>query len=84
MRIMRFQYTISFVPGKNLEITDTLSRAPISTPSESDKILQSEVTAYVDFVIRCLPASEQRLAEIRESQEADGVCQQIIEYCQSG
>ena len=84
MRMMRFQYTISYVPGKNLEIADALSRAPVSTPSESNEILQSEVTAYVDFMIGCLPASEQRLAEIRESQEADGVCQQIVEYCQSG
>ena len=84
MRMMRFQFTIGHVPGKDLTIADTLSRAPSSAPSADDEFLQREATSYVDQVMRHLPATEQRLAEIRECQEADGVCQQIVEYCQSG
>jgi transposase InsO family protein len=84
MRMMRFQFTISHVPGKELTIADALSRAPAGTPSERDELLQLETTAYVDFVIRHLPATEQRITEIRECQEADEVLQQIEEYCRSG
>jgi hypothetical protein len=84
MRMMRFQFTISHVPGKDLTIADALSRAPVSAPSVDDKFLQQETTAYVDLVIRHLPASEQRLAEIRECQKYDHACQHMVEFCQSG
>ena len=84
MRMMRFQFTISHVPGKELTIADALSRAPASSSTESDELLQLETTAYVDLVIRHLPATEQRVTEIREYQKADGVCQKIVVYCQSG
>ena len=79
-----FQFTISHVPEKDLTIADALSRAPASTPSTDDKLLQQEITAYVDFVVIHLPALEQRLAEIRECQKSDQVCQHIVQFCQSG
>ena len=84
MRMMRFRFTISHVPGKELTIADALSRAPVSSPSTADQLLQQEATAYVNSVLQSLPATEERLQEIRQSQEADGVCQQIAEYCRSG
>ena len=58
MCMMRFQFTISHVPGKDLTIADALSRAPVSAPSTEDKFLQQETTAYIDFVVKHLPASE--------------------------
>ena len=42
MRLMHFQFTIGHVPGKDPTITDTLSRAPSSTPSADDEFLQQE------------------------------------------
>jgi hypothetical protein len=84
MRMMRFQFTISHVPWKELTIADALSRAPVCTPREGDELLQLETTAYVDFVVCHLPVTEQRITEIRECQEADEVFQQIVEYCRSG
>ena len=59
MRMMRFHFTISHVPGKELVIADFLSRAPESTVSTADELLQQEATAYVDFVMQQLPATEQ-------------------------
>ena len=84
MRMMRFQFTISHVPGKDLTIADTLSRAPASLPLPDDNLLQREATAYVDFMIKHLPATEQRLVEIRECQKSDRMCQHIVEFCRSG
>jgi hypothetical protein len=84
MRMMRFQFTISHVPGKDLTIADTLSRAPVCTPTAADELLQQETNTYVNLVMEHLPATQQRLQEIRRCQESDEVCQQITEFCQSG
>ena len=40
MRMMRFQFTIRHVPGKELTIADALSRAPVSKASAADELLQ--------------------------------------------
>lgn len=84
MRMMRFQFTISHIPGKNLIIADALSRAPVSTPTRADEVLQQETTLYVNSVIDSLSAPEARLQEIKQHQEADEACQQIVQFCQSG
>lgn len=36
LRMMRFYFIISHVPGKQLKIADTLSRAPSDSPSTTD------------------------------------------------
>ena len=73
MRMMRFQFTIGHVPGKELMIADALSRGPVSKASAADKLLQREATAFVDFVVEHLPATEQRLQEIRVPAEGRSV-----------
>ena len=83
MRMMHFDFTISHVPGKELTIADTLSRAPASS-SPADMELEQEATAYVNSVVENFPATEQRLQEIRECQQADTTCQKIVKYCKSG
>lgn len=47
MRLMRFMYSITYVPGKNLTMADTLSRAPVSMSSASDDELRAEVETFV-------------------------------------
>jgi len=84
MRMMRFRFTISHVPGKNLTIADVLSRVPESSPSAADKALQQETTSYVNLIRDNLPATEKRLHKIRQHQEADLVCQKIMQFCCSG
>ncbi len=84
MRLMRFTYTISHVPGKNLTIADTLSRAPTSSSTTADDKLDSEVQAFVNLVMESLPATEKRLQQIREAQQQDEVCQKVKQYCREG
>ena len=81
---MRFDFTISHVPGKNLTIADTLLRAPCSNSTQDDRLLHDEADAYVQVMIQTLPATEKRLAEIKRRQEEDEVCKQIVKYCQKG
>jgi len=83
MRIMKFNYTISHVPGKQLIIADTLSRAPTDLPSSSDVRFEAEAQAFVNMVLQSIPATEQRLAQIKEFQCTNGVCAQVGQYCQA-
>ena len=78
---MRFPYSISLVPGKELITAYTLSRAPVS---EEDVELESDVTTYVSLIMNSLPATEKRLAEIRTKQDQYEVCVHIKQYCDSG
>ena len=84
MRLMRYSFTISHVPGKSLVTADTLSRAPISKSPPCNDELCNEVEAYVDLLCRNLPASDTRITEIKQLQEKDQVCQQLTSYCRDG
>ena len=81
MHLMRYHFTISHVPGKNLVVADTLSRAPIPDMHLVDQDFNAEVEAYVATVRQTLPASEQQLINIQQQQERDEICQQIVTYC---
>ena len=82
LRMMRFYFTISHVPGKQLAIADMLSRSPIELPDTDDYKLELETQAFVNNVIETLPASEQQLQRIKDSQQRDWVCKQVIQFCQ--
>ena len=84
LRMMRYSFTITHVPGKELVIADTLSRAPLSNPTSTESALQEEADAFVNFVLNHLPATENRLEEIKRLQESDEACQAIVEFCHSG
>lgn len=84
LRMMRFDFTIAHVPGKDLVMADALSRAPSREPNREEQIFQQETRAFIDTIVQSLPATEERLAEIKACQEKDPVCKQIVEYCQTG
>ena len=74
LRMMRFDFTIAHVPGKELVIADTLSWAPSTQSCPSDD-LQKETDAWVSLVLQGLPATEDRIEEIKRQQAADTTCQ---------
>ena len=61
-----------------------ISRAPPMPPDQNDEQLEDEIQAYVDVIIQCLLATEQRLAEIQCAQENDPLCQEVARYCREG
>jgi hypothetical protein len=67
MRMMRYDYTISHVPGKQLITADMLSRAPVSEQEIEQEFCQ-EVETFIQNVVANLPASEARLEEISQHQ----------------
>lgn len=81
---MRFDYTISHVPGKLLTIADALSRAPVGIPTDVDEGFTEETSYFVQAIVKSLPISDQRLQAIKCQQERDETCKLIASYCQSG
>ena len=84
LRMMRFDYVITHVPGKNLQIADALSRSPVSSATTADSELQKDVSAYVDLLMQSLPATDHQLQVIKDAQNSDATCSQIKSYCQHG
>jgi len=60
-----------------------LYRAPTDLPSSSDVCFAAEAQAFVNMVLQGIPATEQRLAQIKEFQSTDRVCAQVRQYCQT-
>ena len=84
LRMMRFNYSISHVPGKYLYTAGALSRAPVSTSNSKDHSFRKEVDSYVNLVIGNLPATDARLKEIQSRQEEDPIFIQLKTYCLQG
>ena len=86
LRLMRFSYSIQYVPGKLLYTADTLSRDPMRGKDIDPQTLekQSEVESFIATITSHLPASQHRLQVYQEAQAADLVCSRIITFCKSG
>ena len=84
MRLMRYDYSISHVPGKSLIIPDTLLRAPVQDYRPEDLELENETKSFVQQIVQSIPATEKRLKEIQVSQQEDEVCKQVTVLLQTG
>ena len=85
MRMMRFSYTISHVPGKSLCTADALSQTPLVRPLNYEETkLETEVKAFVDSIVKYLLTTENRLEELRSQQQQDEVTKQLMSYCTEG
>ena len=85
LRLMRFDFSISHVPGKELIIADALSRSPGSRPLSLSEIeLHSEAEALIESSLNSLPATDSRLQEILHHQLSDPDCQKLIKFTQDG
>ena len=79
---MRYYFDIVHVPGKQLIVADTLSRAPLAEADPGD--LEPETIAYVNVIMESLPATERRLFEIKLQTEQDPILQQVLKYTKDG
>ena len=77
IRLMRFDFSISHVAGKDLNIADTLSRAPVENISPSDTDFENETKAFMDVVMSNLPASQNRIELIKTESAKDNICRKF-------
>ena len=71
-----------YMPGKDLEVADTLSRSPL-TDTESDT-LEQDVDAHVDAVRISWPASDQKLEALRKATSVDVQLSAALMYTRKG
>ena len=82
LRLMRFDYIINHVPGKCLHTSDTLSRAPLKQPVDSDEQQEiQEVDYHISTVLSTLPVSSAKLNNIMQVLANDQLCSKLISYC---
>ena len=73
LRMMRYQYDIKHISGKEMKTADFLSRSPLPNTGISE--LQEEIEGYINLILSHLPATDKRLTEIKEHQEKDPTLQ---------
>ena len=83
LRLQKYQAEVTYVPGKYLNIADTLSRAPLMS-TDTDKDLNEDIEVMVHSFVRNLPASEGRLAQIRNLTTEEENMQQVCKLVKGG
>lgn len=85
MRLMRYSYEISHVPGKQFTTPDTLSRMPSkSDVMDADSTLMEDTNIYLSQIGKSFPASKNRLDNIRQELKKDPVCSQVMRFHEYG
>ena len=68
-KLVEYNFTVTWVPGKSHHIADALSRAPLFSPEETDDMYIDSARAYMTQV----PAMEQELNSVLDSIDSDYV-----------
>lgn len=82
IRLARYSYNIVHVPGKDLLIADTLSRQPIEPSADEERFPDAE--EYINLLFSSYQASDARLQEILNEQQADDDFQVLVKYILEG
>ena len=82
MRLMRYNAQAKYVPGKDMYVSDALSRSPMSTMALSSTA--EVVDLYVQSVVAGFPASPQKRGDLRAATQNDSVLQAAIVFTLTG
>lgn len=77
---MCYCYRITFVPGNQIVLADSLSRNTFDNKSTYKDDLSEEIECCVRFIVNNLLASKNLLDEIREEQKNGIICCRLREY----
>ena len=83
LRLQKYQFTMNYIPGKDMVVTDTLSRAYLSNTS-TPEIDTSDMTRYVHFVISNLLISDDKLLKFQRETSRDPDLEKLREYTEKG
>lgn len=78
MKLLRFNFTVEYIPGIQLKDADTLSRSPVLQPTIDDEIGEQDISVHVNLVLSHLPATTQRINEIKSGLLEDTTLQKVI------
>ena len=82
LRLAKYDFVASHIPGKLLYAADALSRAP--TRERGEEELQEEVDAFINHVtVPSIPATSKQLQVYRQAQVEDAECSKVREFCKT-
>lgn len=84
MRLMRYLFSVQYVPGKSLITADTLSRSPVALGDGEKTSNVSDVTAYSKACLLGLETGDNFLLRVKECQMKDDLCKWLHRQCQTG
>lgn len=84
LRLMRYDYEVYYVPGKEIVVADALSRnfPNSNVPDDDELVLETDV--FVNLVIESLEVKPYLLEEIKQEQMNDRICIKLREFTLKG
>ena len=80
LRLLKYNLNVSYLPGKEMYVADTLSRAYIKDPVTDDP----DITFVVHTVVKHLPMTPERKAEFQSATKTDACLANLAKLYQSG
>jgi hypothetical protein len=77
---MRYDFDITYTPGKNLVTANVLSRQPLG---HQDPNLEQDLQLHVNHIISFLPTSATRLQDVLNAQQSNTTILQVVAYTTS-
>ena len=82
LRLQKYRFDLDFVPGKDMNVSDALSRAHLK--DATSKIPKSEMELYIHSIVSNLPISEQRWKQLQFETAEDSTLQLLKNYTLHG
>ncbi|KAJ8926627.1 hypothetical protein NQ314_020991 [Rhamnusium bicolor] len=80
MRLMQYNYTVIYIPGKDLVVVDALSRSPLAQSCPQAEELTLEVNVFVNRIIESLPATDDFISKIINEQSSNPICSKLKQF----
>ena len=84
MKLLKYSFTASHIPGLKMEDADFLSRAPHNQPTRDDHQIDEEISCHLNAVIERMPVSNSYMKKLSEESKNDKVIQHVIKTMQEG
>ncbi|XP_011859821.1 PREDICTED: uncharacterized protein K02A2.6-like [Vollenhovia emeryi] len=84
IRLMRYNYVVRWIPGKQLVLADALSRNPRPSSQKEGGDIDIENSRYVRMIVKHMPATDDVMSRLRLEQASDLVCRKLVEYSSNG
>ena len=84
MKQMKYSFTAEYVKGTDLQDADAFSRAPTEQPSTKDVLTEDDISAHVSAVITNMPASTNKIQQIKQQVTKDETLQLVINTMTQG
>ena len=84
LRLQRYEIKMTYKPGKEMIIADTLSRAYLTDKDTNNDQMNDEIEGFVHAVVNRIPVSEEGLEQIRKETARDETMQLLTSTIRTG